>query len=166
VWRAADAAGGPAGASIKLLILTGCRRDEIAHLSWDEVKVDAIQLSGDRTKMVISHRVHLTKTMREVIAGRPYIGKYVLNGDARPYSAHGQCKAKLVGLDIPEWTLHDLRRTFATGLAGLGVPLPVIERLLNHKLTGVMAIYQKHTFKAEMAEALERWSAHVASLVG
>ena len=77
--------------------------------------------------------------------------------------------AKVATGSVPPWRLHDLRRSFASGLAALGVQLPVIERLLNHvsgSFGGVAGVYQRHEFAAEMTEALARWAQHVAGLVG
>ena len=75
---------------------------------------------------------------------------------------------KTTGLD--HWTYHDLRRSFASGMARLGVPIQVTELCLNHK-SGVsnkplVRIYQQHDYAAEVKAAFEKWSAHVAGLVG
>ena len=72
------------------------------------------------------------------------------------------------GTPIAPWRIHDLRRTFATGLARLGVQLPVVEKLLNHtsgSFAGIVGVYQRHNFSEEKRHALERWGAHVADLV-
>jgi integrase len=66
------------------------------------------------------------------------------------------------------WRVHDLRRTAATGMAKLGVNLPVIEKVLNHvsgSFAGVVGVYQQHGYDDEKRQALERWAAHVAALV-
>ena len=65
------------------------------------------------------------------------------------------------------WTLHDLRRTFASGLASLGVSLPVIERLLNHvsgSFGGIVGGYQRYDYMREMRNAIETWEKHVRTL--
>jgi len=70
------------------------------------------------------------------------------------------CEAK-------DWTLHDLRRTFATGLASLGVQIPVIEKLLNHvsgSFGGIVSVYQRYDYMPEMREAIETWEVHVLRL--
>jgi integrase len=69
---------------------------------------------------------------------------------------------------IPAWRLHDLRRTAASGMAGIGVSVPVIERLLNHisgSFGGIVGVYQRHEFEPEQKEALERWAAHIEGLI-
>jgi integrase len=75
---------------------------------------------------------------------------------------------KHAGADVPEFRLHDLRRTVASGMAALGVALPVIEKVLNHvsgSFGGIVGVYQRHEFTTEKAEALARWAKHVTGLV-
>jgi integrase len=70
---------------------------------------------------------------------------------------------------LPHWTMHDLRRTVARGLAGLGVALPVVEKILNHvsgSLGGVAGVYHRHAFTDEKRDALDKWAARVAAIVG
>jgi integrase len=62
------------------------------------------------------------------------------------------------------WRLHDLRRTFATGCARLGVPLHVVEKSLNHTsgtFRGIVAVYQRHNFLDERRSAMQAWAQHV-----
>ena len=67
------------------------------------------------------------------------------------------------------WTLHDIRRTVATGMARLGVAPHIIEAVLNHisgSKAGVAGIYNLYAYEAEKKEALERWAIHLLALVG
>jgi integrase len=69
---------------------------------------------------------------------------------------------------VKDWTIHDLRRTVASGMARLGVQLPVIEKVLNHtsgSFAGIVGVYQRHSFADEKRAALDLWGAHVARLV-
>ncbi len=69
---------------------------------------------------------------------------------------------------IPNWTLHDLRRTMASGMARLGISLPVIEKVLNHtsgSFGGIVSVYQHHDFAAEKRAALDKWAFFVIALV-
>jgi hypothetical protein len=64
--------------------------------------------------------------------------------------------------------LHDLRRTFASGLAAQGVALHVIERILNHvsgSFGGIVGVYQRYDFMPEMRAAIEKWEAHIQKLI-
>src|SRR5262249_31114761 len=119
-WEAADHEGGPAGALVKLLILTGARRNEITELARDEIKAEAIELTGERTKHGIAHTIPLTPMMCRVLETLPRTGKFVLNGQDRPFGDHSGAKEKITPAIRP-WTLHDLRRSFASGLQRLGV---------------------------------------------
>ncbi|MEO1151391.1 MAG: hypothetical protein AAFW83_10440 [Pseudomonadota bacterium] len=67
----------------------------------------------------------------------------------------------------PPWVFHDLRRTFYTGLARLGVSRDIAHRVVNHK-TGtdpIDAVYNQYSYEKERREALSLWSSHVESLV-
>src|SRR5262249_25003658 len=88
-------------------------------------------------------------------------------------SVSGYSKAKrrfdaLLPADMPPWRLHDLRRTAASGMARLGVNLPVIEKVLNHSsgsFVGIVGVYQKHSFADEKRAALEAWGRNIDALV-
>jgi integrase len=74
----------------------------------------------------------------------------------------------LLPKDMTPWVLHDLRRTAASGMARLGIALPVIERVLNHvsgSFAGIVGIYQSHDFAKEKQAALKAWGDHVAAVV-
>jgi integrase len=69
---------------------------------------------------------------------------------------------------MPAWTLHDLRRTFATGLARLEIPVHVTEAVLNHKsgsIKGVAAVYNRYSYDAEKRNAMTTWSKHIEQLL-
>ena len=69
---------------------------------------------------------------------------------------------------LPHWTIHDIRRTAASGMARLGIAMPVIEKVLNHvsgSFGGIAGVYQRHTFSDEKRAALEAWGRHVAGIV-
>jgi integrase len=161
VWRATDALGYPFGPLIKLLVLTGARRDEIGSLTWQEIDFDeaAIRLEGGRTKNGVPHVIPLSPTSLDVINAIPKVelgeGEpgYVFTTTRRS-AVSGWSRAKrqvdeLVidgrrrgavgsGTDsecveaLAPWRLHDLRRTVATGLQRLGFRLEVIESVLGH----------------------------------
>jgi integrase len=80
-----------------------------------------------------------------------------------------KAKEKLDELSgITGWRLHDLRRTTVSGMARLGVPPHVADKILNHQsgtISGVAAVYQRHDFLAERKEALDRWGAHIDALL-
>jgi integrase len=160
----------------RLLIVTGQRRDEVARMRWEEVDFERRlwTLPRERVKADRPHEVPLSSIALDVlkavprIAGSPYI--LTTNG-AAPSSGFAKNKRKLDGLlpaDMTPWRLHDLRRTAASGMARLGINLPVIEKVLNHasgSFAGVVGIYQRHSFADEKRAALEAWGRHVNALV-
>lgn len=164
VWLAADKAGGTYGGFCQLLILTGCRRNELASLERDELKADAIELPAKKVKTGEAHEIPLTPLMRRILDTLPKSGRYVLTGCDHPVSNGSKTKDAIETPSLKSWTFHDLRRSFATGMGDLGILPHVIERCLNHKLRGVAGVYNRAKLKSEVKEAFERWSAHVESL--
>jgi integrase len=176
VWAAANKLGGTFGPLVKLLALTGQRRDEVAGMRWDELDLDARlwTLPAGRTKNDKPHDVPLSGAAIAVLKSVPRVtdSPFVLttNGGA-PASGYSKNKRRLDALlsaDIPAWRLHDLRRTCASGMARLGINLPVIEKCLNHvsgSFAGIVGVYQKHSFADEKRHALEAWGSFVAALV-
>ena len=175
VWHAANKVGGPFGALVQLLIVTGQRRDEVAQMRWAEIDLDGRlwTLAPARVKNDQPHDVPLSDSAIAILQVLPRIGnEYVLttNGEA-PSSNYAKNKRRLDALlpdDMPPWRLHDLRRTAASGMARLGVNLPIIEKVLNHSsgsFAGIVGVYQKHTFADEKRQALQNWGAFVDELV-
>src|SRR5262245_28014992 len=176
VWEAAGQVGYPFGTMTRLLIATGQRRDEVAKMRWEEVDFKRClwTLPRERVKADRPHEVPLSTLALDILkavprlAGSPYV--LTTNG-AAPSSGFGKNKKKLDGLlpaDMTPWRLHDLRRTAASGMARLGINLPVIEKVLNHasgSFAGVVGIYQRHSFADEKRAALEAWGRHVNALV-
>ena len=175
VWHAANKVGGPFGALVQLLIVTGQRRDEVAQMRWAEIDLDGRlwTLAPARVKNDQPHDVPLSDSAVAILQALPRIGnEYVLttNGEA-PSSNYAKNKRRLDALlpdDMTPWRLHDLRRTAASGMARLGVNLPIIEKVLNHSsgsFAGIVGVYQKHTFADEKRQALQNWGAFVDELV-
>jgi integrase len=153
---------------VRLLILTGQRRNEIGSLRWSEISGDVIRLPPERTKNKRLHEVPLSPQAREIIErqlrrnDREYL--FGLTG----FTGWSEGKAALdARLRLPAWRLHDLRRSCATGLAELGVLPHVIEAVLNHvsgHRAGVAGIYNRARYEGEMREALTKWASYVEGL--
>jgi integrase len=168
-WEAADAEGAAsaAGSLVKLLILSGARRNEVTELARDEIKANVIELPGERTKNGLPHSIPITPMIRRVLESLPRTGKFVLNGRDRPFGDHSGAKEE-VAPAIQPWTLHDLRRSFASGLQRLGVAPHIVELALNHRsgtFSGVAGIYQRHRYTKEVRDAFELWSNHIEALI-
>jgi integrase len=166
---------GEYGAIVRLLILTGQRRSEVAEMRWSEVDMTGRvwNIPAARCKNGRAHSVPLSAQAIDCVRWLcPALGE--LSGPVFAPQSFSRCKGELdaelkagTGIQLPPWVLHDLRRTAASGMAGLGVQLPVIEKVLNHQsgsFRGVCGVYQRHSFSAEKRSALELWGAHVVTL--
>jgi integrase len=166
VWSVAV---GAYGDIIKLLILTGQRREEIGALRWSEVDFDrgVITLSRERTKNNRPHEIPLSPTVIAILAARPRGGSSVFPRQA--WSRGKQTLDQLLGNRVAPWVVHDLCRTAATRMADIGIQPHIIEAVLNHisgHKGGVAGIYNRSSYAAEKAAALAKWDKHVASIVG
>lgn len=161
---------------VRLLILTGQRREEIGGLRWSEVDLDRglIALPAERTKNRREHIIPLSPLARAIVERQPRCTERDTERDPifgiglGGFSGWSDCKAKLdAGLSIAQFRLHDLRLTCATGMADLGVQPHVIEAVLNHvsgHKAGVAGIYNRATYEKEKRETLDRWAQHVEAI--
>jgi integrase len=173
VWRACDGLGWPAGPLVQLLILTAQRRGEVAAMAWQDVDRDAKlwTLPKVLTKAKRMHDVPLSPLALEIIGGLPLVGHSGLvfpsrtEGVIANFSLHKRQLDQESG--VADWRLHDLRRTAADGMAGLGHPPHVVAAVLNHApkaQQGVTSIYIRRRFTPERRKALEDWAQKVESL--
>jgi integrase len=187
LWLACDRLAYPFGAMVKLLLLTGQRRTEVAGMTFAELDLDKSiwTIPGGRTKNDESHEVPLSDAALRVIASLPRIKSnkgYLFTTNAESHvSGYSAAKRQVdktmldiaregggADVDIPRWTLHDLRRTTASGMARLGIALPVIEKVLNHSsgsFAGIVGVYQRHHFADEKRTALDAWANLVLATV-
>jgi integrase len=170
LWSASDKLRPYYRDAFRLLLLTGARKQEISELRWDEIKDGAIHLAGARTKTDKSHLIPVSSAARSIIDQIEPHGDHVFRTDTgRPSTNWARAKKTLDEVSgVTDWIIHDLRRTVATGLQQLGVPLPVTEEILGHvsgSRSGVVGIYQKYNYEPEKRAALEAWGAGVTALV-
>lgn len=166
VWNACPAID-DFGRIVRLLILTGQRRDEVAGMKWAEVDIanSVWRIPASRTKNGRLHDVPLSHQALDVIASAPRLAgrEHVFGSAAGPFSGFSKAKARLdkqLAFSDP-WRLHDLRRTTATGMADIGVLPHIIEAVLNHisgHKAGVAGIYNRSTYTNEKRDALDRWA--------
>jgi len=195
IWRASEKMAAPYGTIVRLLILTGQRRGEVAGLTWDELteNLESWTLSGERTKNGVAHIVPLNAPAqdlirsllpedeleaKQVLAERRPKRDLVLPGLAGTFAGWSKSKTALDkaitearakaggGASVPlePWSVHDIRRSVATGLQRLGVRLEVTEAVLNHvsgSRGGIAGVYQRHDWAAEKRAALDAWASHV-----
>lgn len=172
-WEGADEEGFPFGTCTKLMILTGQRRSEVAGMRWSEVDLEKAiwTIPAKRAKNATLHVVPLAPLVVELLRAAPRFLQsdlvFTTNGRTA-VSGFGRVKRRLDSqVQAEGWRFHDLRRTVATNLAMSGVSPHVIEAVLNHKtgiVSGVAAIYNRHTYLDEKRAALDLWSQHIREL--
>jgi integrase len=169
---AARQISGPYGAIVEFLALTGQRREEVAQLTWKELDLtgQVWTIPASRTKNAKPHLVHLSRRSIKVLMRMPKLGGFVFShSGAKPFQSFSSAKRELDKISgLTGWRLHDLRRTCVSGMARLGVPPHVADKVLNHQtgtISGVAAVYQRHEFLAERKDALDRWGVHVERLL-
>jgi integrase len=174
IWPATDQLGYPFGPLVRLLLITGQRRDEVAHMRWSDLDLDnkVWTIPRERTKSDRLQQVPLSSLAMEVLAETPRLGDYVLSSGVRgdkPVSGFSVAKKRLDAISgLADWRLHDLRRTAASGMAKLNVPPHIIEKVLNHStgtVSGVAAVYNRYGYLDEKRDALEAWASQVQSLL-
>jgi integrase len=165
VLRASKDGGHPFGTLVQLLIHTGQRKGEISQLRWswiDHTK-RTITVPAEVSKNRRQHTFPYGKRVASILASVPHDEEELFrihNWDKRTDDLRDEAA-------IPHFTLHDLRRTYASGMAALGIPPHVVEKLLNHitgTISGVSAIYNRYQYWDEQVEAVAQWEAKLASL--
>jgi len=187
IWNATDGSTDH-DRIVRLLMLTGARREEIAGMRWAEVASGADGAStwvlpSDRSKNHLPHEIVLPAMAVELLP-QPRQDKdgrrreLVFGEGAGPFSSWSRCKERLdarivkaaAGERMPPWVLHDLRRTLVTRLNDLGVEPHVIEALVNHvsgaSKAGVAGVYNRSAYAPQKRAALILWCHHVARLTG
>lgn len=172
VWRGSEKLGWSHGHVIRLLLLTGARREEIGQLRWSEIVNDEIKLEGERTKNRQPHIIPLSSPALALLEQVPRISAsdfiFTISG-WRAAAGWAVAKSRLDEIaHLAPWHIHDLRRTVATGMQKLGVSLQVVEAVLGHvsgSRAGIVGIYQRHSYDVEKRAALEAWGTHVMALL-
>jgi integrase len=149
---------------VRLCTLTGCRREEIGGLHWDEVLSDRLLIGAARMKAGSAHEVPLLPAITAALPVRLEDAEgSVFGRNGTGFSGWSKSKALLdaklakAGMQMRCWTLHDLRRTFSTRLHDAGIEPLVIEALLAHKQQGVAAVYNRASFRDAKRAALLQW---------
>lgn len=173
VWRACG--DDDYGRIVRLLVLTGCRRDEIGGMCWSEFDASMCTwtLPAERAKNHRALVLPLPPAAWRIIESVPRIvGRDQLFGERSDVGFRGWYRGKL-GLDqrcgVVDWTVHDIRRTVATRMGDLGIQPHVIEALLNHASgykRGVAGTYNRSIYEKDVRAALVLWAGHVHTLAG
>jgi integrase len=175
LWLASEA-DGPFGQALKVLVLTGQRRNEVSQMRWSEIDAEhrVWTLPGARSKNRRPHQVPLVPQVWDIINVTPRIVGcdfvFTANGK-KPVTGWDKAKVRIsekANLESENWRLHDLRRTCASGMQRLGISVPVIEKALNHisgTFRGIVGVYQQHDYADEVRIALQKWADRVEEIV-
>ena len=166
----------PTKLALKLLLLTGQRPGEVSGTRWSEIDGGIWTIPAERAKNRQENRVPLGHMALEIIdaarmfshpecefvfasykPGKPITRQAVTRAVDRHWREMGFAE---------KFTPHDLRRTLRTRLAEIGVDDVVAERVLGHKLQGVMGIYNRHGYDKEKRKALIAWEARLQEILG
>jgi integrase len=179
LWRATGEMGQPFGPFIRLLLLTGCRRGEVAGARWSEFDLAACAWSipRARAKSDAEHVLPLSDDVLALLAAlpRPRSGDFVFSSSfgrkpiggfsKRTTRLHRMMRAKL-GEAMPSFCLHDLRRTMRSRLSECGIAERVAEAAIGHGLRNpLVRIYDRYGFDREIAQAFEAWHARLRDIV-
>ena len=184
IWPVLEEAG-TYGSFVRMLLLSAQRHSEVARMSHREIDADGIwTIPAERYKTKRPNFVPLSKAALALIEGQQKFNdcQYVFPTSAKtPYSRSGKSKAKLDKAvfaamrkqakkgtkvePIPNWTLHDLRRTAKTLMVRAGVRPDISERVLGHVIAGVEGTYDRHSYADEKRDALEKLAAMVERIL-
>jgi integrase len=177
IWRASGELPYPDGPYIRLLLLLGQRRTELALATWDADEIDLARalwvIPAGRMKSDETHAVPLPPPAVKILRALPRSGRYVfsprgthpLNDFSAVKDRLDQAIVDLNGAAVRGWTLHDLRRTFRTGLSSLRIAPHVAELCIAHRQPGLAGVYDLHRFEDEKRHAMNAWASRVLSLV-
>ena len=165
---------------VRALLLTAQRRDEVAQMARIEIVDGLWTIPAERYKTGKPNNVPLTKQVLAIVADQDVIDNcdlvFTTNGKT-PFSGFGKAKRQLdaamlrelhktnPNATLPDWRLHDLRRTAKTLMAKSGVRPDISERVLGHVIQGVEGVYDQHDYVAEKRMALEKLAAAIERIV-
>jgi integrase len=161
--------------ALKAILLTGQRPGEVAGMTWEQIDGEWWVIPANRRKNNMENRVPILPMLSSIIedarvysGNSPYVFRSSYNEDM-PLTVGAMARAILRHRDemkISErFTPHDLRRTLRTRLAELGISDIVAECILGHKLQGIIAVYNRHTYDTEKRQALAAWEKHLRKIL-
>ena len=173
IWNACE---GTFGDIVKVLLLTAQRRDKVTTMKWADIKYAVWHIPQEAREKSVPGALKLPQLALDIIEARPRIAgnDFVFAGrvHGQPFNSYSQGKEELdakLNLSttdkLPNWTLHDLRRTARSLMSRAGVTPHIAERVLGHTIKGVEGVYDRHAYAAEKAHALEALAGLVERIV-
>jgi integrase len=179
LWKEFDAETVGMGATFKLRLITAQRGGEVFSVEWKDLDLENAwwTIPGEKAKNGLAHRVPLTpaairifKDLKEKQMGSKTRKESPWVFPARQGTGHlTTCQKSVEEIrdrsGIKDFTAHDLRRTAASMMTGMGIPRLTVSKILNHVEPGVTAVYDRHSYDKEKREALEGWSHRLQLMV-
>ena len=166
VWHAAH---GTFGTIVKLCLLTGQRRGEIAAIRPEWINSELITFPKEYVKNQTEHTIPLCASANNLLKEhneRTSTCAFLFSASNLPYNTWSKPKKELDEKSgTAGWTIHDLRRTVSTNLGEMQTPPHVIDRLLNHSTGSLHKRYNRYQYLSEVREALEAWEARLLAIV-
>lgn len=168
LWRATEDISPINRAFVRVLLLTGQRRETVAQLRRSQITDGVWDIPGAAMKGGRRHTLPLPPLVLDIIDETPATGDgdlvFSIDGE-RHIGGFSKLKRQLdAASGLEDWRLHDLRRTAGTHIARLGFPRIVVSKILGHTEAGITQIYELHAYDREKREALEAWAGEVTSL--
>jgi integrase len=172
LWDASERLGYPLGPYLRMLLLTGQRKTEVAHARWREIdlKNKTWTIPPERFKSNAVHVVPLSDAMIELLESLPRwtSGNFLFSSTGGRTAMNGLANGKVragKAMGIAPWRLHDVRRTVRTRLSELRVADNVSEMVIGHAKKGLARIYDQHRYADEMRAALQAWALRLQGIV-
>ena len=165
IWRA-TAEPSAFNRLARCLLLSGCRRGELAGLQWEEIGPDWIIVPAERMKAKSEHRIALLPALLEALPPRPEEATgFVFGQNGSPFSGWNAALKRLrkrvdsqFEKPIAAWSLHDFRRSLSSHMADrTAVPPRHVEALLAHTIQGVEQVYNRAELLEQRKAALAEW---------
>jgi integrase len=169
LWKSTQRLPAPLGQYVRFLLLTGCRRNEAAGATWNEFQGGEWIIPAHRHKSKSDATVALSAAAKAVLAELPHFNgcDFVFTRDGRkPMSGFSKAKEAIdAASGVPNWTIHDLRRTARSLLSRAGVNADIAERCITHVIPGVRGVYDRHKYVEEMRHAFEALATQIERIV-
>lgn len=168
IWKEAEA-NGQFGAVIRLLLLTGQRREKVITMKWADIADGVWTIATAEREKGNAGSLALPDQALAIIEAQPQLGDnpYVFAGRGDGYHEVSKAKRRFDATlpKMPRWTLHDLRRTSRSLLSRCGIRSDIAERVMGHVIVGVEGVYDRHPYGREKADALKQLAALIDGIV-
>jgi integrase len=162
--------------ALKLILVTGQRKGEVINAEWSEVNLNSAwwTIPAEKSKNKLAHRVPLSPLAIALLEEAQALAgdsRWVFPGRKIENPIRGDSVNEALARSLPcleiedQFVPHDLRRTMASHLTGMGISRLVVSKLLNHVETGITAVYDRHSYDDEKRRALEAWGIRLQEII-